>query len=63
MEMDLVFNDYKGTWNLIKDGEWYAEGDYEQMQEYYDNCIMAEIEAEQERCPEPCDDYYGYIED
>lgn len=63
MEMDLVFNDHKGTWNLIKDGEWYAEGSYEQMQEYYDNCIMAEIEAEQERCPEPSDDYYGYIED
>ena len=29
LNQEIVFSDERGTWNLIVNGEWYYEGDYE----------------------------------
>lgn len=33
MEIEMFYDEHRGKWELIVDGEWYAEGDYE----YIDN--------------------------
>lgn len=33
LNQELVYNEERGTWNLFVNGEWYAEGTYEQMDE------------------------------
>lgn len=57
MQQEMIFSEERGTWNLIVDGEWYAEGKYEDIEKMYDNNRMCEIEEEEERCTP--DDYYG----
>lgn len=45
LNQELIYNEERGTWNLFVNGEWYAEGTYEQMDEmmfnnasdYYDD--------------------------
>ena len=48
MEQSIVYSQERGTYNLIVDGEWYAEGTYEQMETMYDNNRMCEIEREED---------------
>ena len=57
--MNMVYNKDRGTWNLFLAGEWYAEGNFEQMDDMRRNFIECELEEEAARCPEPESDYYG----
>ena len=57
--MNMVYNADRGTWNLYNGGEWYAEGNFEQMDDMRRNAILCELEEEEARCPEPESDYYG----
>ena len=59
MNQEIIYSKERGTYNLIVNGEWYAEGSYEQMEQMYENNRVCELEAEMERCPEPESDYYG----
>ena len=56
--MDMTYSDERKSYNLIVDGEWYAEGTYEQMDDMRRTIIDCELEEEAERCTPP-DDYYG----
>lgn len=43
---EMIYNPERGTWNIFKDGEWYAEGTYEQMDTMMD--IIRDCELEEE---------------
>lgn len=42
--LEMVYSEERKTWNLFVDGEWYAEGTYEQMEQMQENIIMCELE-------------------
>ena len=44
MQQEIIFSPSRGTYNLIVDGEWYAEGTYEQMEQMYENNRDCELE-------------------
>ena len=55
LEQEIVFSEERNSWNLIVNGEWYAEAKisefgsqkaYEQMEEMYENNLQCELEAE-----------------
>lgn len=50
MQQEMFYDEDRGTWNLIVDGEWYAEGNYEYIEKMYDNNRMCEIEEDEARC-------------
>lgn len=50
MQQEMIYSEERGTWNLIVDGEWYAEGNYEYIEKMYDNNRMCELEEQEERC-------------
>lgn len=29
LEQEMIYSEDRGTWNLIVNGEWFMEGDYE----------------------------------
>jgi len=39
MESGIFWSEERETWNVIFDGEWLYEGDYEQCEEIYFNCM------------------------
>ncbi|MBO6255297.1 MAG: hypothetical protein J6O49_16925 [Bacteroidaceae bacterium] len=45
----MIYSEERGTWNLIVDGEWYAEGNYEYIEKMYDINRMCEIEDQEAR--------------
>jgi hypothetical protein len=47
-QIEIIYNEEKNTYNLIKDGEWYAEGDYEYIEKMVENIRKCEIEEEEE---------------
>lgn len=47
-QIEIIYNEEKNTYNLIKDGEWYAEGSYEYIEEMVTNIRNCEIEEEWE---------------
>lgn len=61
---EIVFSEERNSWNLIVNGEWYAEAKisefgsqkaYEQMEEMYENnlqCEIEECEIEEESYPD-----------
>ena len=53
---ELVYNKERGTWNVFIGAEWYAEGNYEEMDDLCRSIRLSEIENE---CSEPESDYYG----
>lgn len=59
MTQNLVYSEERGTWNLFVDGEWYAEGTYEQMDDMMFNNAVSE---DTDNCGCDCyggSDYYG----
>ena len=55
LEQEIVFSEERNSWNLIVNGEWYAEAKisefgsqkaYEQMEEMYENNLQCELEEE-----------------
>lgn len=52
----MYYSEERGTWNINLDGEWYAEGTYEQMNAMMENIYQCEAEEQDERY----DDYYEY---
>lgn len=61
MTMDMKYNSACNTYDLIVDGEWYAEGNYEQMDDMMRAMRDCELEEEIARCTQPSD-YYGDID-
>ena len=58
---EIVFSEERNSWNLIVNGEWYAEAKisefgsqkaYEQMEEMYENNLQCEIEEEESHDPD-----------
>lgn len=47
-QIEIIYNEEKNTYNLIKDGEWYAEGDYEYIEKMVTNIRNCEIEENEE---------------
>ena len=39
METGIFWSEERGTWNLVVDGEWIFEGNYEQCEDMYFNCM------------------------
>ena len=37
LNQELIYSEERGTWNLIVNGEWYFEGEYEQCCEMMAN--------------------------
>lgn len=56
-DIELVYSEERGTWNLFVDGEWYKEGDYEQCLSTMENFQYADDEDDYE---EPYDEPYYY---
>lgn len=48
--VEMVYSENRDTWNVFVNGEWYFEGNYENANEVYTNCLMSNYED---------DDYYG----
>lgn len=56
LDQEIVFSKERNSWNLIVNGEWYAEAKiseatdsqkaYEQMEAMYENNLQCEIEEE-----------------
>ena len=42
----MVYSKERDSWNLFVDGEWYAEGTYEQMESMYENNRNVELDCE-----------------
>lgn len=34
-DVTMVYSEERGTWNVIADGEWYFEGNYEQAERIF----------------------------
>lgn len=34
-DVHMVYSEERGTWNVIVNGEWYFEGDYEQAENVF----------------------------
>ena len=47
-QIEIIYNEEKNTYNLIKDGEWYAEGNYEYIEKMVTNIRNCEIEEDEE---------------
>lgn len=47
-QIEIIYNEEKQTYNLILNGEWYAEGDYEYIDEMVTNIRNCEIEEDEE---------------
>ncbi len=62
-DIDMKWSTARATYDLIVDGEWYAEGNYEQMDDMARAMRLADIEEEEARCSQPSDDYYGDADD
>lgn len=63
-DIDMKWSTARATYDLIVDGEWYAEGTYEQMDDMARNIRQCEIEGEEyygddgdEGWEEPDDEY------
>lgn len=44
-DIQLVYSETRGTWNVFVNGEWYFEGDYEQASEVCDSFYCFDEEA------------------
>lgn len=64
LDQEIVFSEERNSWNLIVNGEWYAEAKisgatdsqkaYEQMEVMYENNLQCELEeAELEEAYDP----------
>ena len=42
MEIKLIYSEERDTWNVFIGAEWYFEGDYEQAELVYFNCMDTE---------------------
>lgn len=47
-QIEIIYNKEKQTYNLILNGEWYAEGDYEYIEKMVENIRKCEIEEDEE---------------
>ena len=58
MNYTMEYNEYRGTWNIydVTNGEWYAEGTFEQMQTMMDNIMDCYFEEQESYC-EGYDEY------
>ena len=43
-DVTMVFSETRGTWNVIADGEWYFEGNYDQCCKIMDSFYQDEDE-------------------
>jgi hypothetical protein len=48
MDVELVYSEERGTWNVFHNGEWYYEGNYEDANEVYESFFWNDD-----------DEYYG----
>lgn len=62
-DIDIKWSPARATYDLFVDGEWYAEGNYEQMDDMMRAMRQCEIEEEEARCTQPSNDYYGDADD
>lgn len=60
MEQRIEYNEWRGTWNLFVDNEWYLEGTYEQCEEAMFNNAACEYDDYDE---DEYEGYYPYEED
>ena len=47
-QIEIIYNEEKGTYNLILNGEWYAEGNYEYIEKMDENIRECETEEDEE---------------
>ena len=47
-QIEIIYNEEKGTYNLILNGEWYAEGNYEYIEKMVENIRECETEEDEE---------------
>ena len=47
-QIEIIYNEERGTYNLILNGEWYAEGNYEYIEKMVENIRKCETEEEKE---------------
>ena len=47
-QIEIIYNEEKGTYNLILNGEWYAEGNYEYIEKMVENIRKCETEEDEE---------------
>lgn len=43
-DVRLVYSEERNTWNVFVNGEWYFEGNYEQADNVYMNCLCSDEE-------------------
>ena len=44
MDVKLIYDPCRNSWNVIVNGEWYFEGDYESANDVYINCLEGDYE-------------------
>ena len=47
-QIEIIYNKEKQTYNLILNGEWYAEGNYEYIEKMVENIRKCETEEDEE---------------
>ena len=47
-QIEIIYNKEKQTYNLILNGEWYAEGNYEYIEKMVENIHKCETEEDEE---------------
>lgn len=47
-QIEIIYNEERGTYNLILNGEWYAEGNYEYIEKMVENIRKCETEEDEE---------------
>jgi hypothetical protein len=47
-QIEIIYNKEKNTYNLILNGEWYAEGNYEYIEKMVENIHKCETEEDEE---------------
>ena len=47
-QIEIIYNEERGTYNLILNGEWYAEGNYEYIEKMVENIRECETEEDEE---------------
>lgn len=44
--VNMIYSEERGTWNVFVDGEWYFEGTYEEAVNVFMNCVCEECEED-----------------
>ena len=52
-DVTMEYSNERGTWNVIVDGEWYYEGNYEQAENVFNSFFWSEDNESYEDDYEP----------